>query len=237
MRDPFDNFNFQTERIMRNTDFICCKLTLVLFFFFAGHLSLKAQHHDPPIPAEVLFGNNQLYYQTNVKKLFSPDSRFGFFSLATYTADYKNDLSENRLLIEGQVSYTIKGGFGVMAGTDINSVTGFSPIIGPQHTYASRQVLAVTIASYFLNEKNDFKIFGLYEYKPPIGNKWTLYNRLQFIYNHSLKHDFHNRSYLFLRTGLKKDAFVFGLGANLDQFGPQKEFADNYGIFIRWEFK
>lgn len=222
---------------MRKTYFILWNLAITLFFSLAGHLSLKAQHHDPPIPVEVLFGNNQLNYQTTVKKLFAPESRFGFFSLATYTADYKNDLSENSLLIEGQLSYTIKSGFGVMAGTIINSVTGFSPIVGPQHTYASRQVLAVTIASLFINENNNFNIFGLYEYKPPIGKKWTLYNRLQFLYNHSLKYDIHNRSYLFLRTGLKKDAFVFGLGANLDQFGPQKEFEDNYGVFIRWEFK
>lgn len=230
---------------MRKMYFISWKLTFTLFFFFAGYFSLKAQPHDslkakthdPPIPVEVFFGNNQLYYQTNANKKFSPNSKFSFFSLATYTANYKNNLSENRLLIEAQVSYSFKSGFGVMAGTDINSVTGFSPIIGPQHTYASRQVLAVTIASFFLNEKNDFKIFGLYEYKPPIGNKWALYNRLQFIYNHSLKEGIHNRSYLYLRSGVKKEAFVFGLGANLDQFGPEKEFKDNYGVFIRWEFE
>lgn len=222
---------------MKSTSTILWKLTLTFFFFFAGHLCLKAQHHDPPIPVEVFFGNQQINYQTTVKKLFSPESKFGFFNLATFTTDYKNDASEDFLLIESQLSYTIKGGFGMMAGTFINSFTGFSPILGPQHTYASRQVLAVTIASFFLNEKNDFQIFGLYEYKPPLAKKWVLYNRLQFIYSHSLKYDFHNRSYLYLRSGLKKEAFVFGLGANLDQYGPTKRFGDNYGLFIRWEFK
>jgi hypothetical protein len=214
------------------------KKAFALFIFVVGiQFNLKAQHHaDPPIPVEVFFGNNQLYYQTNVKKKFTSDSKFSFFSLATYTADYKNNLPENRLLIEAQLSYLIKSGFGVMVGTDINSVTGFAPIVGPQHTYASRQVLAVTIASYFLNEKNDFKIFGLYEYKPPISDKWSLYNRLQFIYNHSLKYEVHNRSYVYLRTGAKLDAFVFGLAANLDQFGPGKVYGDNYGVFFRWEF-
>lgn len=221
------------------------KLAFTLLLFLPWQLFLEAQphdslivkSHDPPIPVEVFFGNNQLYYQTNAKKKFAPNSKFGFFSLATYTADYNNVLSQNRLLIEAQVSYSFKNGFGIMAGTDMNSVTGFSLILGPQHTYASRKMLAVTIASFFLNEKNDFKIFGLYEYKPPIGKKWALYNRLQFIYNHSFNQGIHNRSYLYLRSGVKKKAFVFGLGANLDQFGPDKIFKDNYGVFARWEFE
>jgi hypothetical protein len=24
---------------------------------------------------------------------------------------------------------------------------------------------------------------------------------------------------------------------NLDQFGPEKKIGDNYGVFVRWEFK
>ena len=216
----------------------CITLLVGPFFLKAQtHNLTKTQLQDPPIPVEALFSNNKLHYQTNVKKTFSPSSRVSFFSLATYTADYKNELSRNRILIEAQISYTIKKGFGVMTGTDINSVTGFSAIVGPQHTFASRKILAVTIASFFLNTKRDFKLFGLYEYKPSIGTGWSLYNRMQFIYNYSLKEGTHNRSYLYLRSGLKKDAFVFGLGANLDQFGPKKTFEDNYGIFLRWEFR
>ncbi|MBL0882648.1 MAG: hypothetical protein IBJ16_04760 [Chitinophagaceae bacterium] len=218
---------------------------MLTFTLLAGASLLKAQSHelmktqvqDPPIPVEAFFSNNNLYYQTNVKKALSPSSRVSFFSLATYTADYKNEISRNRMLIEAQISYTIKKGFGVMMGTDINSVTGYSAIFGPQHTFASSKLLAVTIASFFLNTKRDFKLFGLYEYKPSIGNGWSLYNRVQFIYNYSMKEGIHNRSYLYLRSGLKKKALVFGLGANLDQFGPRKTFEDNYGVFLRWEFK
>lgn len=219
---------------------IFCFLLLLAgtsFLKAQSHDSVNLQTHDPPIPVESLLGNKGLYYQTNARKAFSPGSRFGFFSLATYTADYNNELSRNRMLIEAQLSYTTKGGFGIMTGTDMNSVSGFSAIIGPQHTFASRQVLAVTIASFFLNAKRDFKLFGLYEYKPSIGRRWALYNRVQFIYNHSMKEGIHNRSYLYLRSGLKKDALVLGLGANFDQFGPRKTFEDNYGIFMRWEFK
>lgn len=228
---------------MKNSHLAFVKSTFIFLLLVGATLhraqsqdSVKIKFQDPPIPVETFFGNNGLYYQTNAKKAFSPGSRFGFFSLATYTADYKNELARNRILIEAQFSYHIKAGFGVMTGTDMNSVTGFSAIVGPQHTFASRKVLAVTIGSFFLNAKRDFKLFGLYEYKPSIGRGWSLYNRLQFIYNYSMKEGTHNRSYLYLRSGLKKDALVFGLGANLDQFGPRKSFEESYGIFLRWEF-
>jgi hypothetical protein len=186
---------------------------------------------------ELVAGNQGLYYQTTVKKSFSPGSCLSFFSLATFATDYENTPSANRLLIEAQVSYTIAGGFGIMAGMDMNAVSGFAPIIGPQHTFASKEILSVTIVSLFLNEKKDAKIFGLYEYKPALNKKWSMYNRLQFIYNHSLREGSHNRSYIYLRSGLKKKAMVFGLAANLDWFGPGKRYEDNYGLFIRWEFK
>jgi hypothetical protein len=218
---------------------------VAIFLLLTGYFQLKAQPHNtppagphtPPIPVEVLAGNNQVNYQTTFKRSFSPTSKLGFFGLATYTADYSNELSKNNVLIEGQLSYTIKGGFGIMAGTFINSVIGFSPIAGPQYIVASREFLAVTIASFFLNGKKDVNLFGLYEYKPALSPKWTLYNRLQFIYNHNYQRAEHNRSYLYLRSGLRRNALTLGLGANLDQYGPQHKFGDNYGVFAQWEFK
>lgn len=212
------------------------KLFAAFLLLFSLVITLSAQRPQPPVPAEILLGNENIYFQLAFKKKFSPASKFNFFSLATYTADYGNDPGENRLIILAQGSYTIGKGFGVMAGTDMNSVVGFSPVVGPQHHFASRQFLAVTILSYFLNEGNDLKLFGLYEYKPPINDNWSIYTRVQFIYNHSLAEGEHNRSYLYLRAGVKRNALIVGVGAQLDQFGPSKVFKDNYGVFVRWEF-
>lgn len=171
-----------------------------------------------------------------VKKEFAPESKFSFFSVATFSADYQpNDLDYN-LVIPVQLSYAIGKGFGIMAGSNINSAVGFSPIVGPQHTYASRKFLAVSVLSLLLNENKDMEFFGLYEYKPPLNDKWTLYNRAQILYIHNPTDGLHNRSYLYLRSGLKKHDFTFGLAANLDQFGPKKHYVDNFGLFVRWEF-
>jgi hypothetical protein len=126
------------------------------------------------------------------------------------------------MVIIGQVSYELGRGFGLMAGTDVNSFSGFSPVFGPQHTYASKEWLAVTVVSSFLNEDRDLKLFGLYEYKPVLNDKWTLYNRVQFIVNQSLRYNSHNKSYLYLRTGLKRKRWTIGIAANFDWSGPTK---------------
>lgn len=202
------------------------------------HLVAQERSHTIPVPVEVFFGNEQLYFQLVVKRRFSLESRFSYFTVATYSATYDQSAVNSRasITIPVQFSYEVGSGFGIMAGTDINSEGGFSAIAGPQHSYASRKFLAVTVASVFLNEDRDFKIFGLYEYTPPINDTWSLYSRLQFIYNHSWKQGLHNKSYLYLRTGIQKGPVIFGLAANLEQSGPEENFDENYGIFMRYEF-
>lgn len=208
-----------------------------LFFTFLFSVQLAAQAPEPPMPIEAFFGNRQLYFQLVVKQKFAPDSKLGFFTVATFTSDYKPDAPGYRIVMPVQFNYSIGKGFGLMAGADVNSAVGVAPIVGPQHNYASRQFLAATVVSFFLNEGKDLKLFGLYEYKPPLNEQWTLFNRIQLIYNYSLAESVHNRSYLYLRSGLKKEQITFGLAANLDQFGPLRIYQENYGVFVRWEFR
>ncbi len=211
-------------------------IILTTTLFLATSQKTSGQTPAPPIPVEFFAGNENMYYQLVIKRPFSDTSDFSIFGLATFTADYDNEIIENRLVTIAQVSYNLGKGFGVMAGADMNSKVGFSPVIGPQHNYASRTFLAVTVLSYFLNGDNDLKIFGLYEFKPSLTKKWSVYTRLQFIYNQNLSENLHNRSYLYLRAGLKRNSMIIGVAANLDHFGPEKVYQDNYGPFIRWEF-
>lgn len=223
---------------MYETKLKITKHGLIFLILLLGlSFSLNAQAPLPPVPVEFMAGHQNMYYQAVIKRPFSPSSKFNFFGLATYTANYEGERERNRMIAITQLSYNLGKGFGLMAGTDINSFSGFSPIVGPQHNFANRKILAVTVASLFLNEDKDIKLFGLYEYKPPINDKWTFYSRFQFIYNHSLREGTHNKSYIYLRAGLKRKALIFGLGANWDWSGPSKFYQDNYGPFVRWEFR
>lgn len=208
-----------------------------MFIFFAFQDRLQAQKTVlPPLPVEVFLGNDRMGIQMVVKKKFTPQSKFGFFSVSTYTASYQNELSQNEIIMPVQVNYTIGKGFGIMAGTTINARSGFAPVIGPQHNYSSKTMLAVTVASFYLNSDRNVQLFGLYEYKPPITEKVSLYSRIQFIYIHGLKHHSHERSYGHLRLGLKRKAAAFGVGANFDNYGGDRQQKENYGLFFRWDF-
>lgn len=215
------------------------RIIFLLFFLFIFGFQIKTYSQKPniPIPIEIFGGNKELYYQMVIKRPFAPQSKFNIFGLATYSANYENDVSENRAIIINQISYDLGEGFGIMSGLDYNSFSGLAPIVGPQHNFASKKILAVTVASFFINESNDFKLFGLYEFKPQINEQWGFYSRLQFIYNHSLKENNHNVSYIYLRAGLKRKSFIFGLAANVDWSGLYKDFFENYGGFVRWEFQ
>jgi hypothetical protein len=207
-----------------------------LIFSISGNAQNKPT--SPPIPVELFFGHDQLNFQMIVKKKFAPESKFDLLAISVFTENWdKYDKMGNSVVIPFQINYNIgKKGFAIAAGGEGNSVVGFSPLVGMEHSFANRKVLAITVLNYLLNESQDLKLFGLYEYKPPINETWSWYSRVQFVYNHSFAENGHNRSFLYLRAGVKKGPLGFGLGANWDQYGPNRITKDNFGVFTRWEF-
>lgn len=198
-----------------------------------------AQESPPkvPTPVEFMAGNNRMFFQMVVKKKFSPESKLGFLSVSSFSASYDNDMEDLDIAIPVLLNYNVYKGFGLVAGTTLNNSVGFAPLLGAQHSFSNKEWVVVTIASFLLNSKRNAELFGIYEYKPAISQKTNLYTRLQFLYNHNTRENLHARSFLQLRTGLKMNAVNFGLGANLDQYGPDKDFKPNYGIFVGWAFQ
>lgn len=212
------------------------KIRLIFAIVFLGTFCLHGQNPVVPIPVEVMFGNEQFFFQMSIKRDFSPKSKFGFFSVVSYTANYQESLNSNSIVVPVQFTYNLKKGFAFISGFENSSKSGVHPIIGFQHSFANRKFLTVSQFTTSLNASLDSKFFGLYEFKPPINQKLTFYNRLQMLYIHNVKETQHERSYLMLRSGIKKGPFAFGLAANLDQFGPKRKYKDNFGLFSRWEF-
>lgn len=199
----------------------------------------SAQEVKPkvPIPVEFMVGNERMFFQMVVKKKFSPESKFGFLSVSSFSADYSNTMEDLDIAVPVLVNYNVYKGFSVVGGLTLNNKVGFSPVVGAQHSYASKDWVAVTIATYFLNAKRNVELFGIYEFKPSINSKLGLYTRLQFLYVHGTRENLHARSFLQLRAGLKMKALNFGLGTNLDQYGPEKDLKPNYGVFVGWAFQ
>lgn len=212
-------------------------LLLVICFLSTLPTLLHAQAPKVPTPVEVMFGHERLFFQMVVTKKFAPESKFSFLSVSTFSSSYNNDLNDLDLVIPVLVNYNFYKDFGLVAGTTINNEVGFSPVAGLQHAFANKEWVAVSIATFFLNSSRNIELFGIYEYKPQISESLSLYTRLQYMYVHSFATNDHARSFLQLRTGLKKEALNFGLGANLDQYGSEQLFKPNYGIFVGWAFE
>jgi hypothetical protein len=223
---------------MKQLSILIFRGTVTLLFFLFISFSLKAQAPIPPLPMELMFGHDRMDYQLVMKRNFTPTSKFSVLAIAVFSENYgKGKKLGDSVVIPFQVNYALgKSGFSLAAGGEANSVAGFGTTVGLTHSKATKEILAISVLSYQLSSAQNVKFFGLYEYKPALTEKWSVYSRLQLTYNQGMAEGFHNRSFIYLRAGLKKGPVGFGLGANFDAYGPSKIARENYGVFTRWEF-
>ena len=223
---------------MKSTSSSCTLAVFFFIFFFSISTFVQAQAPIPPLPMELMFGNDRLDFQMVVKRNFTPQSKFSVLAIAAFSENYgKEKQLGDAIVIPFQINYALgKSGLSLVAGGEANSVAGFGTSLGLSHSKASKEILAISVLSYQLSSAQNLKFFGLYEYKPALTEKLSLYSRLQLTYNQGMAEGFHNRSFLYLRAGLKKGPLGFGLGANFDAYGPSKVARENYGVFTRWEF-
>lgn len=195
--------------------------------------SIRTKPTSPPIPVEVMLGNNGLGFQMIVNKYFSAKTKFGFFSVSSFTASYKNEKEKNGFFMSALANYEIIKGFKIVAGIATNSIKGFRPTAGLQYIFANQKFLVVVMPSFQLTETHNFEPFALFEYKPKLKNDWSIYSRLQGLYSHNLSTNKHDRSYFNGRFGISYKELGFGFATNLDWYGPMKVFEQNYGVFVR----
>ena len=214
------------------------KLLIISFLYFAPNLSNAQGPPAPPTPVELMFGQERIDFQLVFKKNFTPQSKFSVLAIAVFSENYaKEKRVGDSVVIPFQVNYALgKSGLSLAAGAEANSAAGFGPTLGMTHGFANKEWLAISVLNYRPDQNQEVKLLGLYEFKPAINESWSFYSRVQFVYNYGLAESHHNRSFIYLRAGLKRGPLGFGLGANFDQYGPAKIARENYGIFTRWEF-
>ena len=218
------------------------KIKLLLFISMASFNDVSAQtlaekpHPNLPLPVEILIGNRGLNFQFNTTKKFSPNSRFGFFNVTSFFADYKNVVAKNEFFSKSLLTAKVWKKISAVGGFSINQFSGFKPTAGLQFIHADQKMLVVIQPQVGLTENHHLENFSLFEFKPHINNKWGVYSRLQAVINYTPSLKSHNRSYIYLRAGAAYKNYQFGLGSNFDFYGPTKHNENNFGLFMRAEF-
>ena len=213
------------------------KITWLVAIIFCGLHTVAQQNKAPTVPVEAIIGNNRFAFSTVLIKPFSEKSKFGFLSVTTYAADYKNNIKEQDFISVANVNYKLGKHIMAVIGLSINASSGFHGTAGFQYTYADPVWLIIAQPVIALSSTYNIEPLGIVEYKPKLTTGLRLYTKVQGYYNHDSKNYFHTRSYIHLRLGVTKGMFTYGLGANEDYYGPKKFLRENYGLFVRAVFK
>ncbi len=201
-------------------------ISLNLFF-----ISVYSQSNNSPVPFEIFAGNNRSSVQLNLKRTIC--NKIDFSNLTIATADYKNTVSENELIMINSFVYQFHKNINIGGGLQYHFKKGFIPnvSISLNHIDATWMFL-LTPYFQFLPTRN-IETICIIEFKPKLTEKLRLYSRVQGLYNYNFAYNGHERSFFDFRLGLKINKFAFGAASNIDYYGPKKIFKENYGAFLK----
>ena len=188
---------------------------------------------NPPINTELLFSNRGMAFQMIIDKKFNSISKLGFFSVTSLVGEWNTD-KINDYMTQSSLTYEIFQGLKLAGGFHITPVKGMRPIAGLIYTKSNK--ICLFVANSRIDFSNDTNVEGLIlvEYKPEINKNWRFYSRLQALYEYNIIIEKQTRSYLMARAGLSYNEFTFGLGTNIDYYGPTKFNENSVGGFINF---
>lgn len=214
-------------------------LAFSIFCFFShvvnGQTSDSILNKTPiqvPIPIEALATDKAVNFQTIINKKFSGQDHFGFFAVANLLNRYDNDKEKNEFMVLTMANYQLFNKISFNAGIWANNIVGVRPTLGFSYTQISKNYLLVYTPRIDLTQDHNIENVLIFEYYPKINKNWSLYSRIQAMYNHNIAKHSHDRSYLYLRLGTAYKNLRFGLGSNIDYYGPDRIGKVSFGVFI-----
>ena len=189
---------------------------------------------NPPITTEALFGNRGMSFQMIIDKKFQSIPRLGFFSVTNLVGEWDNNRIED-YMTQANLTFEFAKGFKLTGGFHVTPVTGIRPTAGVMYTYANPDWLVVVNSRTDLSQDINVEGLVLVEYKPKINDTWRFYSRVQGLYEYNTVIEKHYRSYVVARAGVSIKEFTFGVGANIDYYGPAKHNENNVGGFLSFQ--
>lgn len=195
------------------------------------HAQDTAKVDNPPVNFEIMPATEGIVGQLMINKKFKSLPRFGFFSVNNVISDWDRQ-KPNDFMHQAALTFELIDGLDMVSGYHYTDATGFRGSAALMYTIKKKDWLTVLAPRIDLSNDANYEIFGFVEYTPKISPIFDLYTRLQGLYVMSVKESKQQRSYIWLRAGLTYKEFSFGLGANIDFFGPEKTNINNFGIFL-----
>lgn len=186
---------------------------------------------NPPINTELLFSNRGIAFQMIIDKKFKSIPKLGVFSVTSLVGEWDDD-KINDYMTQSSLTYEIVKGLKLAGGFHVTPVKGMRPIAGLIYTKANPNWLFVVNSRIDFSKDTNVEGMFLVEYKPKINDKWRFYSRAQALYEYSTVIDMQTRSYVMTRAGLSYKEITFGIGTNVDYYGPEKHNENSIGGFL-----
>ena len=171
------------------------------------------------------------YIQTIINKKFQSLPKLGFFSASGILNEW-NEKQAYEVMTQSYLTFELTKRFSINTGFHYSNVTGMRPTIAIMYTYINSNWFVAFFPRVDISKERNLETFGMVEYKTKINNKFTFYSRLQGTFIHNLKWNHHERSYLYLRSGINYKEFTFGAACNMDCYGEMKSNKNSLGIFL-----
>jgi hypothetical protein len=143
----------------------------------------------------------------------------------------------NELAVQPTLFWNLNIHFSLGPSLNYNSVAGYSNRLSVKYTLNKARLLVVIIPSVGYSETNKperfyAETFAQFQYNSPISNTLSLCINGQFL---TVWNAFqtHTRSFQQLRTGVSIKGHQFGLGLDLDQYGPMPIQKSSFGLYYR----
>lgn len=186
---------------------------------------------NPPVNIEVLLSNRGTTFQMLIDKKFSSLPKLGFFAVTNLVGEWDSNQVDD-YMTQANLTFDLFKGLKLVGGFHMSSGTGIRPTSGLMYSYGNPDLLIVVYPRVDLSKDSNLEGLVLAEYKPKINDKWRFYSRVQGLYAYTMNIEKHARSYLQVRAGLSYKEFTFGLGSNIDYYGPMKHNENSYGGFL-----
>ncbi|MCL9807966.1 hypothetical protein [Flavobacterium luminosum] len=222
---------------MRKIAHFLSKGTFLVFGLFFSINSFaqeqeQKEFQNPPINVETLVGDRGVSFQMIIDKKIKSIPRLGFFSVTDINSDWGVQNLQDHMT-QASLTVDLFKGLKLGAGFHNTPVTGIRPSASLIYAHASEDWFFIVVPRVDLSKDANLEGLALVEYKPKISDQWRLYTRLQGVYAHTMSQDLHARSYFRARAGVSYKEFAFGLGSNVEYYGPLKHNENNFGGFVQ----